>query len=91
MQYISLLMKLADYNCNIYLVHHTVYSVISWVLFNIMYFNVLYLGGCTRVCMCLLGDGSCSFVHTSSGEGMGALYAVSNPRLPNKICLNQQK
>ena len=30
-----------------------------------------------------------SFVNTSSGEGIVALYAAPNPFLLNKICLNQ--
>ena len=38
------------------------------------------------VCVCVwLG----SFVNTSSGEGIVALYAAPNPFLLNKICLNQ--
>ena len=39
---------------------------------------------CAYVCV-WLG----SFVTTSSGEGIVALYAVPNPFLLNKICLNQ--
>ena len=34
-----------------------------------------------------VGDGS--FIHTSFGEGIVAVYAVFNPFLLNKICLNQ--
>ena len=41
---------------------------------------------CVCVCVCVwLG----SFVNTSSGEGIVALYAAPNPFLLNKICLNQ--
>ena len=43
------------------------------------------------VCMCgsVMGDASCSFVHTSSGGGIVALYVLPNPVLLKKICLNQ--
>ena len=67
---------------------HTVSLVINWVLSNILFLIVL--------CMCayvLLGNGSCSFVHTSSGEAIVTVYApVPIPffLIVNEICLNQK-
>ena len=37
----------------------------------------------------VMGDGTCSFLHASSGEGIVALYATPNPFLLNKLWLNQ--
>ena len=74
--------------CDIDMEAHLTEFIHLWVILSsycyVWYYQTSYSWKC--VCVCVwLG----SFVNTSSGEGIVALYAAPNPFLPNKICLNQ--